>query len=298
MDRLPRDILFQIISFDISLASTVYKLNKTLSEISYADPNFCTLVKSKFHPLINWNIQNALSPCDASFATNAITVANTLPQVKTIVDIAIGHPKYSLNTYLSLLMTFGISMNTQVSNLQNKISNATNKIQSLKITNDVQLTQDEYHEFISIWYELQYRTFVMHQRINYWLQFQNEMIQIMDGIRYCCIEWLKKLEWILSKDTEYQLQFDTYFHDGHNSFSDIITFFTANDNDQRDLFESSFIRWTAEHIQRQDLISQLQTIIDVIRLSQDFHNAFLRLYKVIKSMKQMTVSVLQNDQLK
>ena len=40
IDDLPRDIIIRIISFDLYLAPTIYKLNRRLHDIFYFDPNF------------------------------------------------------------------------------------------------------------------------------------------------------------------------------------------------------------------------------------------------------------------
>lgn len=300
IEELPRDIVFRIISFDPCLAITVYTLNKRLHSIFCLDPNFNELVKLKFYTLIDWNIRNALSVSDVmSIERNPMIIANTLPQVKMLVDVAVGDQFYSLNKYLSLLLKFGTSINRQVALLQHKTTKAVNQVYFMThniLETQYKLSNDEYHEFISMWYGLENRTEVMYNRMKYWMKYQIEMERTIKSTKDCTKEWKNKLKWVLEKDAEYQAQFDSYFT-GDTSFDDMIAFFTTNIANQQLLFESSFIRWTATEVQRQDMISNLETIMDITRLAKSFHDAFARMFQVLQSMKDMINTLLQTDGL-
>ena len=293
IDELPRDIVIRIISIDLSLAPTIYKLNRRLHDIFYFDPNVNKLIKLKFYALIDWNIHNKFSTSDVflNIERNPIIIANTLPQIKLLIDIAVGHPSYSLNKYLSLLMKFGTSINRQIALLQKKITNAVNETHTIEqiITTrqHYKLSKNGFHELISMWYELKNRTEIMYNRMRYWMKYQIEMEEIVKLMKNYSIEWQNKLKWVLEKDNQFQQQFDSYFS-GDDSFEDMIQFFTTNIVNQRQLFQSSFIGWIATQIQRKDMINNLETIIDITKLTQSFHDAFSRMFEVIQSMKEMT----------
>eukprot|EP01083_Nonionella_stella_P204547 745596_1 len=194
IDRLPTDILFRIISFDIAMATNIYVLNQAMYYVSHSDPNFNALVKSKFGPMVQWTVQNADIPRNISTALNAVNVANTVCEIKEIVYIAIGHPQYSLNAYVSILLPFGCALNRQIRQLQLKMTAAV----SMQTKQSNGTIQDD-DEFISAWYELEHCTQIMYRRIRFWLTLQHKMEPHIEDIKHCSNNWQAKLEWVLMR---------------------------------------------------------------------------------------------------
>lgn len=292
MNELPSDILYRIISFDALLsAPNMYKLNKAMRTASYSDPNFIRIIYSKFQTLVEHNTKHSITRV-VSLQNNTIDVVSAFDEVKVIIDAAIGHPEFSLNNYVSILMDFGASMNLQIANLQKNLALGVLDIEKMQ-KQDVD--EDNLNELISVWYGLRNRVDCMLHRINAWLALQIKMEEHVDAISYNAMEWQGKMEWILTRDIQMRQQLNEFIVNSDESIEQNIASFISINAHHETLFEQSFVRWTADHIQKQDLIFQMMTIRELVELSNNFHDAFRRMLVVCKSMKEMTVSVLKHD---
>ena len=229
MDSLPSDILYRIISFDVSSAPHVYRLNKAMRKASYSDPNFTQLIHLKFEKLVKYNSENSMQRT-VSVQMHAIPIATQLDEVNAIIHSAIGHPEYSLNSYVSLLLQFGGAMNLQIANLQKNLGLGVLQIESLQTA---ELSEDNLHELISVWYQLRHRIHCMLQRINCWLKLHEPMQETIDTISYNASQWQGKMQWVITRELELRVQLNRLM-DGlpNETIANISTFFSNNMNQQ------------------------------------------------------------------